>query len=96
MALTVTGLVGELRWAYHRAGEIRDWTVRTEEGRTSFSGLLDRPDAFRLSQQPLVFVAPHARGAYRWPVLSLQVTGASCTATLGPLERSHVLSDRPT
>jgi hypothetical protein len=92
MALTVTGVVGEVRWGYFPAGHVLNWTVTINEGVSSLTGTLTQYDALRLSQQPLVFVAPHVKGAYRWPITSLQMTGAWCMATLGPMERPRVLS----
>jgi hypothetical protein len=97
MALTVTGFAGEIRWGYHLASEVCDWTVTTVNGSSEFRASLVSPDVFRLSQQPLTFVAPHAKGAYRWPITTLQITGASCSAMLGPMERlTHVVSGRQT
>jgi hypothetical protein len=41
-------------------------------------------DAFKMSQQPLMFVAPTERGEWRWPILSVTVTDGALTASLGP------------
>lgn len=95
MPQIITGVVGRINWAYFLAGDVRDWTLSMDGGVRSLTGTLQNPDTLRLSQQPLVFVAPHAKGAYRWPITSLQIAGASCTAMLGPMERStYVLPGR--
>jgi hypothetical protein len=86
MAVTVRGVVGEVRWAYHVASAVTGWTIVHDAGVSTLIGTLDHPDPFRLSQQPLVFVASHAGGAWRWPIRELQITGASLAAVLGPKE----------
>lgn len=88
MALTIRGLVGEIRHSWHLACELRDWTVVQDETQRSLTATFVRPDIYRLAQRPLMFVAPHAKGAYRWPILELEMSGAAVTARLGPLERS--------
>ena len=41
-------------------------------------------DAFKLAQRPLMFVAPHANGEWRWAIESVQITGGTLTARLLP------------
>jgi hypothetical protein len=83
--MTVRGLTGEVQWGYHQACALGSWTVVRSEGNTwSLTATIVRPDTFRLSQRPLVFVAPHKDGAWRWPIVSLQIEGAALTAQLGP------------
>jgi len=88
MASTVTigGVTGSLRWGYHEAAVLASWTLtNTTEGWTLTATVVS-VDAFRVSQHPLVFLAPHASGAWRWPVKELQIMGATLTASLGPKE----------
>lgn len=84
--MTVTGVEGSLRYGYHTAGTLGAWTVTRADSVWTLSASLVKTDAFRVSQRPLVFVAPHAHGAWRWPIQSLQITGASLTAVLSPPE----------
>lgn len=87
MSVTLTGDVGSLRWGYHIAASLRAWTIlRTESGTVQLTATFVTQDAIRLSQQPLVFVASHPKGTWRWPILALQIMGGSLTASLGPKE----------
>lgn len=82
----ITGVNGFLKWHYFTASEVRSYTVtRDAQGRWTVRCFLLNPDAFKLAQRPLRFVAPHETGEWRWMVESLAVTDAACTATLGPL-----------
>jgi hypothetical protein len=90
-AFTVRGAVAYVEWGYHRAATVADWTLTRMEAGSGWTlaGTVRETDALRLAQRPLVFVAPHARGRWRWPIVdALEIRGASCTATLGPKERS--------
>lgn len=88
MGVIVTGVTASLRWSYYTAAIVRAWTVTRDDHGWVLVGTLDTPDAFRLSQQPLAFVAPHPHGVWRWPVITLQMSGAALTARLGPQELS--------
>lgn len=85
--VTVSGIEGSLRWGYHPAGALRDWTVTRTDDTWALTATVVQTDAFRVAQRPLAFVAPHANGAWRWPIQALQISGASLTATLGPPEK---------
>lgn len=75
-----------LRHGYHVAGTLGAWTVtKTEHGWTLTASVLTS-DAFRVSQRPLAFVAKHQTGLWCWPITTLQMTGASLSAELGPME----------
>ena len=85
--VTVTGVQGSVRWGYHRAVELGAYTVtRDEQGAWSLSGHVVSADTVRASQSPLVFVAPHQDGSWRWPILDLQLADGALTARLGPKE----------
>lgn len=86
MITTVSGVQGLLRHGYHIAGTLGAWTVTRHDGVWSLSASIVQTDAFRISQRPLAFVAQHQHGIWRWPITSLQVTGASLSAVLGPKE----------
>jgi hypothetical protein len=85
--LQIRGVVGQVKWSYYIAAGIHGYTVqRDQAGAWSLRGAVVVSDAFKLSQRPLVFVAPHAKGEWRWPIIGLEIQGGSLTAALGPLE----------
>lgn len=86
MGLTVRGVAGELRWGYHLAGTVGAWTVTKEPTHWTLSATVDQIDDFTVSQRPLKFVATHAQGAWKWPIDTLEIQGASLVGTLGPPE----------
>lgn len=94
--VTITGVVASLKWGYLPAAALTGWTLTKTADGWSLVAAVVSADAFRLSQQPLVFVAPHQDGAWRWPIVALQITGASLSATLGPKECTDAVPVRPT
>lgn len=88
MPAVLTGVVGHVMWHYYVAGAINGYTVaRAKDGKWSLTATVVLSDAFKMAQRPLTFVAKHAKGEWRWPILSLQLAnGAQLTAQLGPLE----------
>jgi hypothetical protein len=84
--MPISGQQGSLMWAYHTAAAVRDWTITNGELGRTLSARLEKTDSFRVSQRPLTFVATHANRAWRWPITTLQITGATLTAVLGPRE----------
>lgn len=84
--MTARGVDGSLRWGYQAAAVLRAWTLTKVDAGWTLTATVVSTDAFRVAQRPLVFVAPHATGAWRWPIGELQIVGASLTATLGPKE----------
>lgn len=93
MPLVLNGESAVLRWGYHQAAALYDVTVtKNDQGVWTLSSRLEHQHAFRLSQRPLVFCLTHAKGVWRWPVIELQIQGASLSAVLGPKESDHVFS----
>jgi hypothetical protein len=85
--MPITGVVGQLRWAYYMAGAINGYTLtRVSATSWTLAGTLVSHDPFKLSQRPLVFVAPHQGGEWRWLVQDLVVHHGHVSATLGRLE----------
>jgi hypothetical protein len=88
----LTGVVGRITWAYYNAAAINGYTVtRSHDNRWALTGTIVTADAFKLTQRPLMFVAPHARGTWRWPIRDLELqpnarTPTSIRAILGPPE----------
>lgn len=83
---SITGVVGQIKWHYYVAAAINGYTVTRNEGVWSLRGTVVLSDAFKLSQRPLTFVAPHERGEWRWPIETLQIADGALTARLGPPE----------
>jgi len=84
--MTIRGVQGKLMWSYRTAANLHDWTVTTEGAERALSATLGPTDSFAVSQRPLKFVATHGTRSWRWPIMALQMSGASLTAVLGPLE----------
>ena len=86
----ISGVVGQIKWSYYIAAAIHGYTV-TREGPRAFlvRGTVVMSDPFKLSQRPLVFVAPHAKGEWRWPILDFELRDGVVTARLGAPEGDH-------
>ena len=86
---TIRGVVGAITWAYYTAARIEGYTVtRSSTGAWSLSATIVVADAFKLSQRPLQFVAPHQKGKWTWPITDLELGNSAgvrhIRATLGP------------
>ena len=81
---------GLVKYAYHTAAVVRRCVIALDPAtrRATLVGDVDTSDAFLLTQTPLVFVIPTARGASRWPIVSCQVVDHTFSAQLGALEGS--------
>lgn len=89
MTRPISGVVGRLDWGYFVAGAINGYKVqRNEDGSWELKGTLVNFDAFKIRQRPLVFIAPHAHGEWRWPVKTVDlgegIGPRELRATLGP------------
>jgi len=70
----IRGIVGRLDWGYFAAGAINGYSVtRCADGLWALHGTLVNFDAFKIRQRPLVFIAPHKDGEWRWPVKTVDV-----------------------
>jgi len=84
------GVVGQICWSYYAAARLEGYRVRRDKktGAWSLAGRVVHADAFKLSQKPLVFVAPFMRngtpGEWRWPIQELNIQDGVVTAALGP------------
>ena len=72
MAAGITGVVAKIRWAYYTAAAVNGYTVTRDPVTRAWSvtGTIVLADAFKLTQRPLKFVAPHAKGEWVWPIES--------------------------
>jgi hypothetical protein len=84
--VTVTGVQGSLRWGYHVAASIRDWTITRTARTSTLTGGVASVDRFRTTQRPLYFVALIQGGAWQWPVVRLEINDRTVRAELGPQE----------
>jgi hypothetical protein len=87
MPLTVRGVEGAIRLGYYPVGTLRAWIVTRMDDTWSLTATVESLDVFRASQRPLTFVARHKDGRWVWPIQTLQISGGSLTASLGPPER---------
>ncbi len=79
----IAGVNGFMKWGYFTAAEVRSYTViRDMQGRWSLTCYVVNPDAYKMSQKPLRFVAPHEKGEWRWVIESIEVRDSVCTAKL--------------
>jgi hypothetical protein len=87
----ISGVVGLIKWHYYTAAAIHGYTVtRSKDGAWALSATVVLSDAFKLAQTPLTFVAPYAKGEWRWPITALSVNRDThaITAKLGPPQES--------
>jgi hypothetical protein len=83
----IHGVVGLIKWGYYDAARIERYTVtRTRDDRRwSLRANIVQADKFKMAQKPLLFVAPHEKGDWRWPITDLEFRGdGPIRATLGP------------
>lgn len=81
---SLTGAGGSIKWAYHVAAELGEWTLISGATGRVLSAAVTSSDAFRVTQAPLRFTVPMRRWA--WPIESLQIVDGRLTARLGPQE----------
>src|SRR5688572_5998497 len=83
----IRGVVGRIDWGYFPAAAVNGYAVkRLADGTWSLRGTVVTFDAFKIRQRPLIFVAPHKDGEWRWPVRSLDLsTGIGPRQVIGTL-----------
>lgn len=59
------------------------WRIEAD-GETTLTGTLVSVDGYRVTQVPLVAVVQIGRTRLTYPVVDLQLSGSTVTATLGP------------
>jgi len=65
----LTGVVGRVEWGWNPAASINGYTVtcsKTQEW--TLRATVINVNVFNITQRPLVFIAPHAHGAWRWVI----------------------------
>jgi hypothetical protein len=72
----ITGIVGRLHWSYYHAAAINGYTViRTKDQHWKLTATVIAADSFKLTQRPLVFIAPHAKGEWCWQLERIRFPG---------------------
>lgn len=85
MGFRARGPSGTLRWGYQTAAELKDWAIESRGGGAArLRASVVTVNKFRASQRPLNFETRVHVGTWTWPIVELQITGASLEATLGP------------
>jgi len=70
----VAGVVGHIRWGQYTAAAINGYHVTpTNKARTTWKlhATIVLADPFKMTQAPLVFVAKHAKGEWRFPIVDM-------------------------
>jgi hypothetical protein len=85
---TIRGIVGRVDWGYFAAAAINNYSATPlADGSWSLHATVVSFDAFKIRQKPLIFVAPHKDGEWRWPIRTVDLSeGAGpreLRATLG-------------
>jgi hypothetical protein len=85
---SIRGVVGVIKWSYYNAAAINGYAVGrlVDKGQTTWTlrATVVQADRFKMSQRPLMFVAPFAGGLWSWPILEFDLRGGELTAALGP------------
>jgi len=85
MKISITGSVANVRWGYHLAATLRDWSVSFDV----ITARVEAMDAFRISQSPLTLeipnVAPEPPTRRRLEGVQI-MDGGRFGARLGPKE----------
>ena len=87
--MTIRGVVGSVRWGYHRAADVRSWVVSRHPTTKVWTlrAVVVRADPFLGARSELHFVAPLKGGrAWQWPIRELRMGGGTLAAQLGPVE----------
>lgn len=86
-SFVIKGPAAQVKWVYHEAASLSSWSVVPDaEGGGTLTATVIQMDTLRAAQQPLTFVVQRPGSTWRWPIRTLQIAGASLTATLGPQE----------
>jgi len=80
----ITGVVGRIEWSYFVAAAINGYTVTRNGTEWALRATVVSSDAFKLRQRPLIFVAPHNKGEWRWAIRALSLENGRLVADLDP------------
>lgn len=86
--LAIRGVVGSIKWGYYTAAAINGYKVTRKDKSWYLRGNVVDADAFKMSQRPLLFVAPTDKGDWVWPIEAFDIQNGKLTARLrAPKER---------
>jgi hypothetical protein len=82
--LSITGHTASIYWGYREVAAVSAWSVSSQGSSVAtFTGTLERGDAFALTQQGLEVRIPRPKGQpWRWPVESLHLADRTVSATV--------------
>src|SRR5688572_22010805 len=90
----INGVVGHIKWSYYVAAAINGYTVTRDGQQWTLRGTVVVSDAYKLAQRPLIFLAPHSKGVWSWPIEQIEMSRGQVTATLGqPDENNGVVTN---
>lgn len=90
MPLVLKGVVGQVKWSYYVAAAINGYTISRTGDEWKLTATVVSSDAFKLSRKPLLFVALHEKGDWRWPIVGYELNRGTLTAQLdAPLETNQ-------
>src|SRR5262245_14540741 len=73
MAGRLTGVVGKIEWSYYAAASINGYTVtRASDGTWALRATVVNANAYNMTQRPLIFIAPHQGGEWRWAIRTIR------------------------
>lgn len=89
MSRPIRGITGRIDWGYFAAAAINGYTAQQlADGTWSLTATVVTFDAFKIRQKPLVFIAAHKDGEWRWPIRTIDLSEGrgprELSATLGP------------
>jgi hypothetical protein len=74
MARAIAGVIGRIEWGYFVAAAIHGYALQPQaDGTWALTGTVVSFDAFKIRQRPLIFVAPHKDGEWRWPLRTIDL-----------------------
>ena len=90
MPLKLTGVNGQVKWSYHVAADVQGYTITRQAQEWRLRATVVKSNDYALQQFPLVFVAPHEKGEWLFPILQHEVKDGVLTAQIGaPLETAN-------
>lgn len=88
--LSLRGATGSIRWGYHVAAQLRDWTVTPSKDKPwALRASIVTSDAFKVQQRPLTFATKVGVEELALSIQSLQINGTTLTALLQPPQRKE-------
>lgn len=86
----LTGVVGLIKWGvppgWYTAAQIEGYTVTRNKAGTvwALTATVVLADSFKMAQTPLTFIAKHAKGEWRFPIVTMTRVEHQLSATLKP------------